>query len=121
MAIKLGVKITPILFEKISTLLDSALTEGEAILFMGNTSNLKPFFNYLFITNERIIGLSKVDKDVIKRELPHSKLGSAGLGTGITDNNCLLVESVDKQRYNFGTMKSEDTDFVLGLLRELHG
>ncbi len=121
MAIKLGVKITPSLFEKISTSLGSALTEGEAIVFMGNTSNLKPFFNYLVITNERIIGLNKVDKDVIKRELPHSKLGSAGLGTGITDNNCLLVESVDKQRYNFGTMKSEDSDFVLGLLRELHG
>lgn len=121
MSIKLGAKVTPIQFDKVSPSLDAALIEGEVILFMGNTNNLKPFFKYLFITNERIIGLSHPDKDVIKRELPHSKLKAAGLGTGIMDSKCLLVESVDMERHNFGVIKSEDSDFVLGLLKELHG
>jgi hypothetical protein len=121
MAIKLGVKITPAQFDKVATSLDSALTEGEEILFMGITSNLKPFFRFLFITNERIIGLAHPDKDVIKRELPHSKINGIRLGTGITDNKCLLVESVDAQHYNFGAIKSEDSDSILGLLQEMQG
>ncbi len=121
MAIKLGVKVTPVQFDKVAPSLDTALIEGEEILFMGNTSNLKPLFRFLFITNERIIGLSHPDKDVIKRELPHSKIKTARLGTGITDNKCLLVETVDTQRYNFGAIKSEDSDFIFALLEEMRG
>jgi hypothetical protein len=121
LAIKLGVKITPSQFDSIFTSLESSLVSGEEVLFMGSTSNIKPFFKYLFITNERIIGVSHPDKDVIKRELPHAKLKAAGIGTGIMDNKCLIVESQSMERINFGTLKSEDTEYVLGLLKSLYG
>ena len=121
MAIKLGVKITPRQYEEVITPLKNLLVEGEEVLFMGITSNLRPFFKFLVISNERIMGVAHPDKDVIKRELPHSKLKAAGLGTGIMDNNCLIVESTDLQRTNFGVLKSEDSEFVLALLKDLYG
>jgi hypothetical protein len=57
------------------------------------------------------------DKEVIKKEIIHSQVKAAGLGTGILEKSSLIIESLDGKRNNFGTIKSEDADFVLNLLK----
>jgi hypothetical protein len=121
MPIKLGVKITEKVFHSVVKDLQNLLVSGEEVLFMGLTNNIRPLLKYLFITNERVIGVLHPDKEVIKKEIIHSQVKAAGLGTGILEKSSLIIESLDGKRNNFGTIKSEDADFVLNLLKELHG
>ena len=121
MPIKLGVKITEKTFHSVAKDLQNLFVSGEEVLFMGLTNNIRPLLKYLFVTNERVIGVFHPDKEVIKKEIIHSQVKAAGLGSGILEKSSLIIESLDGKRNNFGTIKSEDADFVLNLLKELHG
>jgi hypothetical protein len=121
LSIKLGVKVTESVFHTVVKDLQDKLVDGELIQFMGLTNNLRPLMKYLFVTNERIIGVFHPDKNIIKKEIPHSKIKAAGLGTGLLDNKSLIVETIDNEQNNFGTIKKEDAEFVINLLKQLHG
>lgn len=121
MPIKLGVKITEKQFHSVVKDLQNLLVGGEEVLFMGLTSSIKPFLKYLFITNERVLGVYHPDKEVIKKEITHSNVKAAGLGSGILEKGSLIIENLEGKRNSFGTLKNEDTEFVLDLLESLHG
>lgn len=121
MPIKLGVKITEKAFHSVVKDLQNHLVSGEEVLFMGLTNNIRPLLKYLFVTNERVLGVFHPDKEVIKKEIAHGQVKAAGLGSGILEKSSLVIESLDGKRNNFGTIKSEDADFVLNLLKQLHG
>lgn len=121
MPIKLGVKITEKLFHSVIKDLQNVLVSGEEVLFMGQTNNIRPLLKYLFITNERLIGVYHPEKELIKKEITHSQIKAAGLGSGILEKSCLIIESLDGKRENFGNIRSEDADFIHDLLKQLHG
>jgi len=121
LTIKLGVKTKESDFNKVQRALSSFLIEGEEIQFLGQSINLRPMFGFLVITNERVIAANVPDKDPIKKEIPHSSVKAAGLGTGTFDKNNLIIEKTDGSKHSFGTIKADDNSNIIEILKELHG
>lgn len=121
MPIKLGANVTEESFNLVLRDLENYFVSGEHVLFMGNIINLKLGLKFLLVTTERVIGISFPDKQPIKIEIPHSLVKAAGLSDGFIEKNQLMIEDTKGIQSKFGAMKSEDSSFVISLLKKLHG